>query len=104
MTMNPEAPRRKSHGPRLVKAEPQHIWITVAQLIELYGYSKTYWYLHREEGTGPEFAVMGGHGILYRQDLVEAWFASRLVRGIHDAKYRALKRWKSLSNLDPPSD
>lgn len=87
-TGEPVEPRRGQKP--LATSIPPYVWLTPKQMEERYGLSTTYWYLRRDDGTGPPFQSMGARTILYRLDLVEAWFAEREVYGFDDPKYKEI--------------
>jgi len=74
------------------ESKPEYVWLTPSQMVQKYGFSTTYWYLRRDDGTGPMFVPCGTRSILYRQDLVDEWFNSQLVSGLRDPKCIALKK------------
>ena len=88
-TGEPDEPRRGQKS--LAASIAPYVWLTPQQMEDRYGMSKSYWYNHRRDGTGPPFNPMGARTILYRLDLVEAWFAAREVKGFDDAKYREIE-------------
>lgn len=71
-------------------SRPHYVWLTPEQLVVKYGHSKTFWYLRRADGTGPEFFVLGPRTIVYREDIVIEWFNAHQVQSISDPKYREL--------------
>jgi predicted DNA-binding transcriptional regulator AlpA len=71
-------------------AEPHHIWLTPRGMVDRFGRSIPFWYRKRKSRTGPPFFPIGGKSILYRLDLVEAWFEQHLVTGFDDPKYKEL--------------
>lgn len=86
-------------------AEPHHIWLTPRGMVERFGMSIPFWYRRRRDDDGPPFVPIGGRSLLYRMDLVEAWFDQHLVTGFGDPKYKeiALRRAakKTKSQFDP---
>jgi len=89
-TEDPDEPRK---GLKAYSAsQPPHIWLTPSQMEVRYGRSKSYWYDHRREGTGPPFTPFGTRTILYRLDQVDAWIAELEVKGFSDPKYIELRR------------
>lgn len=93
--IEPPPPRKPFH------AEPHHIWLTPRGMVERFGMSIPFWYRRRRDDDGPPFVPIGGRSLLYRLDLVEAWFDQHLVTGFGDPKYkeialrRAAKKTKS---------
>lgn len=78
-------------------ADPQYVYLTPRQMEERFGLSRSYWYRKRDSLIGPLFVPLGARKILYRLDIVQAWFEAQFVQGFDDPKYKALKEKHGVS-------
>lgn len=76
------------------------VWVPPSYLIKKYGKSRTYWYLLRKDGLGPEFIPLGHRSILYRLAGVLEWIASLAVRSLSDPKYREIKEQRRIKRQE----
>ncbi len=84
----------------LAEFRDDDVWVPPSYLIKKYGKSRTYWYLLRKDGLGPEFIPLGHRSILYRLASVLEWIASLAVRSLSDPKYREIKEQRRIKRQE----
>jgi len=99
------AKRSEEKGPKpqnvyLGEFQDDDVWVPPRYLIKKYGKSRTYWYLLRRDGLGPEFMPLGHRSILYRLASVLEWIASLTVKSLSDPKYREIKEQRRIKRQE----
>lgn len=99
MAINPHVARLEKQIPKKpFDSDPRYVYLTPRQMEQRFGLSRSYWYRRRESQSGPLFAPLGARKILYRLDIVQAWFEEQFVQGFDDPKYKALKEKYRVAN------
>lgn len=99
MAINHHVTRSEKPLPRKpFDSDPRYVYLTPRQMVEHFGLSKSYWYRRRKTNTGPAFVPAGGRKILYRLDIVQAWFDAQFVQGFDDPHYLTLKEKHRVTN------